>query len=269
MNEALIDAAILGVVEGVTEFIPVSSTGHLILAGTILGSPFLSSGVFEVFIQAGSILAVMCYYVVRVMGLARGVFVPGRDRDLLMKILIAFFPAALVGVLLHGFIKGVLFSPWVVAVALIVGGFVMLWVERRAPKSYAPTIDHISFKTALQIGLCQLAALIPGVSRAGASIVGAQFFGVSRPAATEFSFFLAIPTILGAATYDLYRNFDVLTPADLPIFTVGFIAAFISALIVIRWLIRYVSKHGFAPFAYYRIVAGAVMLGLLSFGVLA
>lgn len=266
MGGSVFDAIILGIVEGLTEFIPVSSTGHLILTEAWLGNTSLKSGVFDVFIQIGAIFAVLWVYRARVFGMIRGLYQPGPDRALLINVMIAFIPAAVMGVLLHSVIKSVLFTPSVVAVGLIVGGIIMLWVERRAPAAQTMTIDQVTPKTALLIGVCQIAALVPGISRAGASIVGAQFFGVARAAATEFSFFLAIPTILGAALFDLYRARDFLSVADIPYFALGTLTAFIAALIVIRWLITYVSRHGFAPFAYYRLGLGAVMLALISLG---
>jgi undecaprenyl-diphosphatase len=262
----LMNAAILGVVEGVTEFIPVSSTGHLIVVGALLGHTGEVASVFEIFIQSGAILAIIVLYLQRCLKLAIGFFNNPTERAMCFKILIAFFPAALVGVLTHGFIKEVLFNPMVVAMALIVGGVIMLIVERAAPKPTAQTMDDMTFKTALGIGLCQMAALIPGISRAGASIVGAQFLGVSRRAATEFSFFLAIPTIIGASVFDLSKNIDILTRDDLPVFVVGTIAAFVSALIVVRFFVAYVSRAGFAPFAYYRIIFGSVLLVALILG---
>lgn len=263
----LIHSAILGVVEGLTEFIPVSSTGHLIMAETVLQRTDVSASVFDVFIQVGAILAVIWARRVRVLSLAIGFFTNPSERLMGFKILAAFMPAAVFGVLLHGFIKDVLFNSWVVAISLIVGGVIMLVIERSAPKPKANTMDEVSMKTAFGIGLCQLAALIPGVSRAGASIVGAQFLGVERKAATEFSFFLAIPTIIGASVYDLYKNIGLLTPADLPVFAVGTVFAFLSALVVVNGLIAYVGKYGFKPFAYYRILFGTLVLILLATGV--
>ncbi len=261
----LLNAVILGIVEGITEFIPVSSTGHLIVAEWILGRGGNTASVFDVFIQSGAILAIIVLYLQRCLKLAFGFFTNAYERAMCFKILIAFFPAALVGVLTHDFIKNILFSPVIVAVSLIIGGIIMLIAEQNAPKPTAETMDDMTFKTALGIGICQITALIPGVSRAGASIVGAQFLGVSRRAATEFSFFLAIPTIIGASVFDLVKNLDILTPSDLPIFAVGTIAAFISALIVVRFFVSYVSRAGFAPFAYYRIIFGFTLLIILFF----
>lgn len=249
-------AVLLGFVEGVTEFIPVSSTGHLIVTEALLGRQGTVAGVFDIFVQVGAILAVIWARRTRILTMARDFFLGGNDRALALKILIAFLPAAVVGALLHGFIKGVLFSPGVVGASLIVGGVAMLMIERRAGPAIMATIDDISYKKSWQIGLCQLFALIPGVSRAGASIVGAQALGVSRTAATEFSFFLAIPTLIGAAAFDLYKNWAALSPNDLPFFAVGTVAAFFSALMVVRTLIQFVGYYGFAPFAYYRMGFG-------------
>lgn len=268
MKESLIDSGILGIVEGITEFIPVSSTGHLILTGAFLERSSAASGVFDVFIQIGAILAVLWLKRERVISLAFGFFTNAHERSMGLKILAAFLPAAFIGVLFHGFIKDVLFSPWVVGVSLIVGGVVLLAVEHSAPKPRVESMDNISMKTAVGIGLCQIASLIPGVSRAGASIVGAQFLGVERRAATEFSFFLAIPTILGAAVFDLYQNRHILTASDIPDFAIGTIMAFISALFVVRALIDFVGKYGFRPFGYYRIAFGTLVLILLSIGIL-
>lgn len=259
----LITTLILGVIEGLTEFIPVSSTGHLILGAALLPTKLPNSDVFVIFIQLGAILAVIFARLARVWSLAIGFFTNAIERWMGLKILVAFFPAVIAGVLLHDYIKHVLFSPLVVAISLVVGGIIMLFVERTAPAPRAQTMDEISMKTAFHIGLCQLCALIPGISRSGASIVGAQFLGVERRAATEFSFFLAIPTLTGAALYDLYKNLDLLTPLDAPVFAAGSVAAFLSALVVVKTLIRFVGHYGFAPFAYYRIVVGLLVLAFL------
>lgn len=261
-----LDAIILGIVEGLTEFIPVSSTGHLILTEAALNRQDATANVFVVFIQVGAILAVLWARRQRVLKLGFGFFTNREERMMGFKILAAFIPAAFMGFFLHSYIKEFLFSPWVVGVSLIVGGFIMLWVEKSAPPARMATMDNISLKTAFGIGLCQIASLIPGVSRAGASIVGAQFLGVERRAATEFSFFLAIPTIIGAAVYDLYKNLDLVSKDDIYIFAVGTVAAFISALIVINTLIDFVGKYGFKPFSYYRIGFGTLVLVLLWVG---
>lgn len=263
-----IDAAILGIIEGVTEFIPVSSTGHLIVAEALLDRVSANKDVFDIFIQVGAILAVVWARRQRLLRLAGGFFTDTSERNMALKIVLAFLPAAIAGVLFHSQIKEVLFSPWVVAFSLILGGVVLILIERAASKPKFQNIDSIPFKTAIGIGLCQCVALIPGISRAGASIVGAEFLGVERKAAAEFSFFLAIPTIFGAATYDLFKNRESLTMEDAPIFAVGTIAAFIAASIVVNALIAFVGKYGFKPFGYYRIIAGIILIALLSFNLL-
>lgn len=267
-SSSLLDAGLLGIVEGLTEFIPVSSTGHLILAEAALNRHDATASVFDIFIQVGAILAVLWARRQRVLKLGVGFFNNAEERLMGFKIIAAFIPAAVMGFMLHGYIKEVLFSPWVVGVSLIVGGIIMLLVEKSAPVAKMETMDDISLKTAFGIGLCQIAALIPGISRAGASIVGAQFLGVERRAATEFSFFLAIPTIIGAASFDLYKNFDLVSRDNIPVFAVGTVMAFISALIVINTLITFVGKYGFKPFSYYRIIFGTLVLILLYAGIL-
>lgn len=264
--DSYIDAVILGIIEGLTEFIPVSSTGHLIIGEAILKRAMdaTTSGVFDVFIQVGAILAVIWSRRTRVMAMTTGFFTDTRERAMALKILLAFLPAVAGGLLLHDWIKTVLFSPWVVAVSLVIGGIVLLIAERMAGTPRFFNMDALPFKTALGIGLCQLVALIPGVSRSGASIVGAELLGVERKTAAEFSFFLAIPTICGAAAYDMYKNFHFLKADDMPIFAIGTLAAFFSALAVVNTLIAFVGKYGFKPFGYYRIAAGCVLMLLLS-----
>lgn len=266
--QEFIDAALLGAIEGLTEFIPVSSTGHLIVAEAFLDRVSQNKDVFDIFIQIGAILAIVWARRERVFKLAMGFFTDHNERAMALKIILAFLPAAIAGVLFHSQIKEVLFSPWVVAVSLIVGGIILLVIERAASKPRFKDIDSIPFKTAIGIGLCQVVALIPGVSRAGASIVGAEFLGVERKAAAEFSFFLAIPTIFGAATYDLFKNRHNLDMTDVPIFAIGTVAAFISALLVVNALIAFVGRYGFKPFGYYRIGAGLVLIALLYFNIL-
>lgn len=264
----LLEAGLLGIIEGLTEFIPVSSTGHLIVGETLLKRVDETAKVFDVFIQIGAILAVVWARRQRVFNLTTGFFTDARERAMGLKIIAAFLPAAMVGAAFHNQIKDVLFSPWVVAVSLIIGGIILLIVERASPAPRYDNMDNMSFKVALGIGICQITSLIPGISRAGASIVGAQFLGVERKAAAEFSFFLAIPTIFGAALYDLYKNRDIVSLSDFPVFAVGTVTAFVSALIVVNWLIDFVGKYGFKPFGYYRIVAGIALLGLLYFGII-
>ena len=262
-----VNSIILGIVEGLTEFIPVSSTGHLILAGAFLNS-HNSANVFEVFIQIGAIFAVVWARRMRILRMVSGLTGDRNEQLLAAKIIIAFFPSAIAGFFLHGFIKSVLFSPWVVAISLVAGGIFMIIAERMAPPVKDTNMEAMSLKTALGVGLCQVASLIPGVSRAGASIVGARLLGVEMRTAAEFSFFLAIPTIFGAAAYDLYKNFDVLSADDIPFLAIGTISAFISALIVVNWMIDFVGKHGFKPFGYYRIIVGLIVMACLYAGVI-
>ena len=261
-----IDSIILGIVEGLTEFIPVSSTGHLIAAESILGRTEESAKVFDVFIQIGAILAVVWARRIRIIHIIAGLPKDRVQQLLALKIIVAFLPAAIAGVLFYPIIKAVLFSPWVVGITLITGGIFMIFAEKFARQPDVTSMESMSVMTALKIGLCQILSLIPGVSRAGASIVGARLLGVEMRTAAEFSFFLAIPTIFGAAVYDLYKSRDLLSPNNVPEFAIGTIAAFSSALIVVKWLIDFVGKHGFKPFGYYRIVAGIILIALLYTG---
>ena len=267
MGGQLLEAAILGLVEGLTEFIPVSSTAHILLLGHFMG--FESSGkTFEVLIQLGAILAIVAAYFGRLRRIA--VSAP-RDRAtqrFILGVVLAFVPAAVLGVLLHGLIKRVLFeSPTLICCTLIVGGLALLAIDQLRirvryddPWSFPPSL-------AFKIGLCQCLALIPGMSRSGATIGGALLLGVSKPAATEFSFFLALPTMAGAFTYDLYKNWSILSLQDAKLIAVGFVVAFVSALLVVRSLIPFVGRHGFAPFAYWRLFVGAAGLAALWAGV--
>lgn len=258
MDTEIFKAAILGVVEGVTEFLPISSTGHLILAGDMIGFTSETAKTFEVFIQLGAILAVVWFYREKVSSSIKGIGSEKTNRFLL-NLLIAFLPAAFVGFLTHSFIKHYLFKPLTVAAALIGGGIAILVIERVARKTVVMDVDDVSFKQALGIGLAQTLSLFPGVSRAGATIMGAMCFGLERKAATEFSFFLAIPTMFAATSYDLLKNLHNLTAGDLPIFAIGFIVSFFSALVVIKAFLGFVTKHTFDSFAVYRIIFGAVV----------
>ena len=257
-------ALILGVVEGLTEFLPVSSTGHLIVAGSLLGYTGERAKVFEIVIQAGAILAVCWEYRVRLLAVVAGL--PGKReaQRFVLNLLIAFLPAAILGLLFSKLIKSRLFAPVPVALAFVVGALIILWVERRqrrAPSTIRiDNVDAIRWPDALKIGVAQAFALIPGTSRSGATIIGGMLFGLSRPAATEFSFFLAIPTLLAACAYEFVRNRALLSSADLTAFGIGFVAAFVSAFLCVRWLIRYVSRHDFVPFAWYRIAFGLLIL---------
>lgn len=265
---SVVIAIILGLVEGATEFLPVSSTGHLIAVGALLGFTGERAHTFEVFIQVGAIFAVIWHYRRTLLQLVRNAFHAGPDQRLAANVLLSFLPAAVLGFLLIGVIKTYLFSPMVVAVALIVGGVVMLWVEWLTPTTTTRTLTEVRPLQALWIGMAQCVAMIPGTSRAAATILGGYAAGLSRPAATEFSFLLAIPTILGAATLDLWQSRDLIGPADAPMFAIGVLVAFASALLVIRGFLRFVERHSFAGFAWYRIAFGAVLLALLSLGVI-
>jgi len=259
MSAEIFKAAILGVVEGITEFLPISSTGHLILAGDIIGFTSETAKTFEVFIQLGAILAVVWFYREKVLSSIKGVGSEKTNRFLL-NLLIAFLPAAFFGLLSHSFIKHYLFKPLTVAVALIAGGIAILVIERIVKRAVVTDVDDVSYKQALGIGLAQTLSLFPGVSRAGATIMGAMCFGLERKAATEFSFFLAIPTMFAATSYDLLKNIHSLTINDLNIFAIGFIISFFSALVVIRAFLGFVTRHTFDSFAVYRIIFGAVVL---------
>lgn len=256
----LLKAFILGIVEGATEFLPVSSTGHLIIVGDLLDFNDAKGKVFEIVIQLGAILAVCWEYHHRLSSVVRNLVHDAAAQRFVLNLVIAFLPAALLGLAFHEQIKTYLFSPITVAVALILGGIAILLIERWAPAANTSSVDDVSKMQALQIGLAQSLALVPGVSRAGATILGGMVFGLSRKAATEFSFFLAIPIMFAATGYDLFKSRDLLTLADLPMFAVGFVTAFFSALIAVKVLLRYVAGHDFRAFAWYRIALGLIVL---------
>jgi undecaprenyl-diphosphatase len=262
----LFQAALLGIVEGVTEFLPISSTGHLILIQDMLGFKGPPGQVFPVVIQFGAILAVCWLYRQKLIDVLVGLPRDPAARRFTLNILLAFLPSAIIGLLAYRVIKEVLFSPVIVAVALIVGGIAILLIERlpwvNRPDAY-DSVEQLPFRRALAVGFFQCLAMIPGTSRSAATIMGALLVGVSRRAAADFSFMLAIPTMLAAASYDLYKNRAAMTVDALEVIAVGFLASFIVALLVVRWVLGYVSRHGFAPFAYYRIVFGSLMLILL------
>ena len=266
MSDTLLISALLGLLEGLTEFIPVSSTGHLLLAGHFLG--FESAGkTFEVVIQLGAVLAILTVYSARLFKVATDIPTDPGARRFVGSILLAFMPAVVIGVLAHDIIKTVLFeTPMLIAVMLILGGFVLLWVERIRPEPRHFDAMKLSFGLSLAIGFIQCLAMIPGTSRSGATIVGALMLGVERRAAAEFSFFLSMPTMAGAFAYDLYKNRDVLDWSALTEIAVGFVFAFISAVLVVNWLLDYVSKNGFGLFAWWRIIVGAVALVALLAG---
>jgi undecaprenyl-diphosphatase len=266
MNDAnLLTAAILGIVEGLTEFLPVSSTGHLIVAGSLLGYTGERAKLFEIVIQAGAILAVCWEYRAKLFTVAAGVFRDRAAQRFVINLVVAFLPAAVLGLALGSAIKARLFAPVPVASAFIVGAFVILWVERwQRAHPRAARIDHVDdirWPDALKIGFAQALALIPGTSRSGATIIGGMVFGLSRTAATEFSFFLAIPTLFAATGYEFVKNRHLLVGGDLSMVAVGFVAAFVSAFFVVRALLRYVAHHDFVPFAWYRIAFGLVIIG--------
>jgi undecaprenyl-diphosphatase len=260
----LVKAVILGIVEGLTEFLPISSTGHLILAGSLLGFHDDKAKVFDVAIQTGAMAAVIWYFRARIARVVAGLGSDRTSQRFAVNVVVAFLPAAVLGVLFGGYIKSVLFEPVPVALAFIVGGFVILWVEaRNKSAARAPRIDDVddlSVADALKLGIAQAFSLIPGTSRSGATIIGGMLFGLSRRAATEFSFFLAIPTLIGAGVYQTWKYRHLLSLSDVPLFATGMVVAFFSALACVHWLIRYVSRHDFVPFAWYRIGFGLIVL---------
>jgi undecaprenyl-diphosphatase len=259
MND-LFKAIILGLVEGATEFIPVSSTGHLILAADWLNFEGDRAKTFEVFIQLGAILAVVWLYRAKVFGVLRNLGHDPLARQLMINLMIAFLPAAIIGFLVHDWIKEYLFNPLTVAWAMLVGGFIILAIEWWNPPEKVEDVDHVPMSKALGIGVAQVLSLFPGVSRSGATILGARGLGLSRRAAAEFSFFLAIPVMFAATGYDLVKSRDTLSAADAPVFAVGFIVSFLSAIVVVKAFLGFVSRHSFRPFAWYRIVFGALLL---------
>lgn len=251
-------ALVLGVVEGLTEFIPVSSTGHLIFVGSLLGFQDEFGKLFEVVIQLGAVLAVVVISAPKLFVVAGALPSDAKARRFVLAIVIAFIPSAILGLALHSFIKSVLFSPAVVAFSLIVGGIAILVIERLASRVHVTGVEQMPLFTALWIGFCQALSMVPGVSRAGATILGGVAFGVERKTATEFSFFLAIPTMLGATIVDLWKTPLLLSGDAWLTIGTGFIAAFVMALIVIRWLLHWVGRHGFAIFGWYRILIGSI-----------
>lgn len=260
-NIALLKALFLGLIEGLTEFLPISSTGHLILFGHLIDFQSDSGRVFEVVIQLGAILAVCWLYRQKIIDLMKGFFTGDvHAKRFAINVLVAFIPAVIIGVLAVDFIKQVLFSPLVVASALIIGGLIIFMVEAKELKPKTSEATDVSLKQAILIGFVQCLAMIPGTSRSGATIIGGMLSGLSRKAATEFSFFLAMPTMLGAATYDLIRNADILTSDNFINITVGFVAAFIAALLVVKALVKFVEKHTLRVFAWYRLVLGVIIL---------
>lgn len=258
------DATLLGVVEGLTEFIPVSSTAHILLLGRAIG--FQSTGnVFEVLIQLGAVLAVVTVYFAKLWQLLVTLPSSAESRRFVLGILVAFLPAAVIGALAHSIIKEILFeSPATMCVALIIGGFILLAIDRMKLERRYDDVMQFPLSMCLKIGLFQCLAMIPGTSRSGATIVGALLLGAQKRAAAEFSFFLAMPTMAGAFAYDLFKNRDALSTDDAALIAVGFVAAFVSGVIVVRYLLDFVARHGFAPFAYWRIAVGAIGLAVIA-----
>ncbi|WP_425258103.1 undecaprenyl-diphosphate phosphatase [Rubrivivax sp. RP6-9] len=268
----LLKAAIMGVVEGLTEFLPISSTGHLILAGSLLDFTGETAKVFEIAIQTGAMFAVIWQYRERLARTVTGLTHDPQAQRFALNVLIAFVPAVVLGLAFGKLVKAHLFHPVPVATAFIVGGFIILWVERRHRRQFGDrdlegqrrarveTVDDMGPVDALKVGLIQCLALLPGTSRSGATIIGGMVFGLSRKCATEFSFYLGIPTLMGAGAYSVWKQREALHVADLPMFAVGLVFAFFSALLCIRWLIRFVSTHDFTGFAWYRIVFGGIVL---------
>ena len=257
----LAKAAVMGIVEGLTEFLPISSTGHLILAGSLLDFTGAKAKVFEIAIQTGAILAVIIVYWQKIAGTVRELPASRAAQRFVLNVLIGFAPAVVLGLLFGKAIKAHLFTPQVVATTFILGAFVILWAERR-PQSAARvhSVDDMTAWDALKVGLVQCFAMIPGTSRSGATIIGGMLLGLSRQTATDFSFFLAIPTLIGAGAYSLYKERALLSLADLPMFAVGLLFSFVSAWICVRWLLRYIATHSFVAFAWYRIAFGLIVL---------
>ena len=267
----LIKAALMGVVEGLTEFLPISSTGHLILAGALLGFDDEKAKVFDIAIQTGAIFAVILVYWQKIRDTVLALPTQKQAQQFALNVMIAFIPAVVLGLLFGKAIKANLFTPVVVASTFIIGGFFILWAEKREAARVRDSasmpevvsvnsVDDMTWKDALKVGLVQCLAMIPGTSRSGATIIGGMFLGLSRKAATDFSFFLAIPTLIGAGAYSLYKDRALLSMGDLPMFGVGLIFSFISAWICVRWLLRFIATHSFVGFAWYRIGFGVVVL---------
>ena len=260
----LIKAAIMGIVEGLTEFLPISSTGHLILAGALLGFDDEKAKVFDIAIQTGAIFAVILVYWQKIRDTVVALPTEKQAQQFALNVLIAFIPAVVLGLLFGKAIKANLFTPVVVASTFIIGGFIILWAEKRQANNPAVArihaVEDMTMMDALKVGLVQCLAMIPGTSRSGATIIGGMLLGLSRKAATDFSFYLAIPTLIGAGAYSLYNERALLSVADVPMFAVGLVFAFISAWLCIRWLLKYIASHSFVPFAWYRIAFGIVVL---------
>ena len=263
--ELYLKALFLGIIEGLTEFLPISSTGHLILLTDIFHMKVIDGWVFEVIIQFGAILAIIVNYRIMLFHHAKNILTARNSQKLAMVVFIAFFPAMVFGALFHDIIKSVLFQPIVVATSLIIGGFILLFLDKKFNKPTIFQVENITPKKGLIVGLIQCLAMIPGVSRSGATIMGGLSMGFDKRTAAEFSFLLAIPTMLGAASYDLYKNIDNLNVDDYALIACGLLSSFITALFVVRFMIRLVNTYGFSPFAYYRIALGSIIMCYLFF----
>lgn len=262
----LAKAVLMGIVEGLTEFLPVSSTGHLIVAGDLINFNPRIGDVFEIVIQLGAILAVCWEYRERLLGVVRDLPGSRTAQRFVLNLFIAFLPAALVGITFIKAIKAHLFNPVAVACALVVGGLIILWAERRQRPVRIHSIDDMTPLDAFKVGVAQVASLIPGTSRSGSTIIGGMLFGLDRKVATEFSFFLAIPVMFAATFYDVWKHRELFTSGDIPVFSVGFVFAFLSAFVAVRGLIRFVAHHTFTVFAWYRIVFGLIIIATWYFG---
>ncbi|NMG35364.1 undecaprenyl-diphosphate phosphatase [Azoarcus sp. TTM-91] len=264
--QLLLTALLLGIVEGLTEFLPISSTGHLIIVGDLLGYNDEASTVFKIVIQFAAILAVCWEYRERLIKVAVGLPREREAQRFVGLLFLGFLPAAVLGLMFHSVIKTVLFNPLTVATALVVGGLIILYVEKRAYRPRINTVEEMGWADAVKIGFAQALAMIPGTSRSGSTIMGGLIFGLSRKTAAEFSFFLAIPTMFAATVYDLYKNWGLLHAQDLPVFAIGFVASFLSAMVAVKTFIRFISNHTFIGFAWYRIVFGLIVLASWQFG---
>ena len=261
-----IQALILGVVEGLTEFLPISSTGHQIIVADLLDFGGERAMAFNIIIQLGAILAVVWEFRRKILDVVTGLPTQRNAQRFTVNLLIAFLPAVVLGVIFADLIHHYLFNPITVAAALVIGGVVMLWAERREHEVHAESVDDITWKDALKVGFAQCLAMIPGTSRSGSTIIGGLLFGLSRKTATEFSFFLAMPTMVGAAVYSGYKYRDLFQPADLPVFAIGFVTSFIFAMIAVKGLLKFIASHSYAAFAWYRIAFGLLILATWQFG---
>jgi len=259
-------ALILGVVEGLTEFLPISSTGHQIIVADLLNFGGERAMAFNIIIQLGAILAVVWEFRRKILDVVTGLPTQPKARRFTVNLMIAVLPAVVLGIIFADTIHHYLFNPITVAAALVIGGVIMLWAERREHVIHAETVDDMTWKDAVKIGFAQCLAMIPGTSRSGSTIIGGLLFGLSRKAATEFSFFLAMPTMVGAAVYSGYKYRHLFQPDDLPVFAIGFVTSFVFAMIAVRALLKFISNHSYAAFAWYRIAFGLLILSTWQFG---